>query len=156
MSKRCIKSPIGALTLCSDQGFLTELRFGGCPEHSDEPLLLDAEQQLNQYFAGQLQDFCLPVFPRGTAFQLRVWQALVQIPYGKTISYKQLAAEIDCPRGFRAVGQANHHNPLPIIIPCHRVIAADGSLGGYGGGLKIKQFLLELEQPKQEGDRHEQ
>jgi methylated-DNA-[protein]-cysteine S-methyltransferase len=131
--------------LCSDQGFLTEIHFTGSAERSDEPLLLEAEHQLDQYFAGKLKQFSLPLFPHGTDFQMAVWQELFHIPFGQVMSYKEVAAEIGCPKAIRAVGQANRRNPLPILIPCHRVIAADGSLGGYAGGLPRKRFLLRLE-----------
>ncbi len=101
--------------------------------------------ELDEYFAGQRRTFSTPLDLRGTAFQLRCWRALLNIPYGKTISYAELARRVDCPRGFRAVGMANHDNPVAIIVPCHRVLASDGTLGGYGGGLDIKRALLELE-----------
>ena len=101
--------------------------------------------ELDQYFAGRRRTFSTPLDLRGTDFQLRCWRALVDIPYGKTISYAELARRVDCPRGFRAVGMANHDNPVAIIVPCHRVLASNGTLGGYGGGLDIKRALLELE-----------
>ena len=109
------------------------------------PLLHAAREQLAAYFAGRLRRFDLPLAPRGTPFQLRVWRALQDIPYGQTCSYSELAAAISSPRACRAVGQANGRNPLMIVIPCHRVIAAGGGLGGYSGGLDIKRFLLRLE-----------
>lgn len=95
--------------------------------------------------AGRLRRFDLPLAPQGTPFQLRVWRALQDIPYGRTCSYAELAAAVGSPRACRAVGQANGRNPLMIVIPCHRVIAAGGGLGGYSGGLDIKRFLLRLE-----------
>jgi methylated-DNA-[protein]-cysteine S-methyltransferase len=104
-----------------------------------------ARRQLEEYFAGYRQNFDLPLDPGGTDFQRRVWRALLDIPYGKAVSYKELARRVDRPKGFQAVGQANGKNPLPILIPCHRVIAADGTLGGYSGGLDRKRFLLDLE-----------
>jgi methylated-DNA-[protein]-cysteine S-methyltransferase len=102
-------------------------------------------QQLADYFGGQRRAFDLALLPRGTPFELRVWRELQRIPYGTTISYKELARRIGSPRGFRAAGSANGKNPIPIVIPCHRVIAADGTLGGYGGGLALKRKLLEIE-----------
>jgi methylated-DNA-[protein]-cysteine S-methyltransferase len=105
----------------------------------------DVSQQLDAYFAGERQDFDLPLAPEGTPFQLTVWDALQSIPYGETISYGELAQEIGRPTASRAVGAANGHNPLPIVIPCHRVIGQDGSLTGYGGGLRFKKALLSLE-----------
>jgi len=118
------------------------------PEH---PVLLRAAQQLQAYFAGEAKDFDLPLDAQGTAFQMRVWQALQSIPYGQTRSYAQLAALVGSPKAARAVGLANGRNPLSIIVPCHRVIGADGSLTGYGGGLENKRFLLKLEKALPEG-----
>lgn len=109
------------------------------------PLLTECVRQLNAYFSGQLTDFALPLHLEGTAFRLKVWHALCAIPYGETRSYGQLAAMIGQPAASRAVGGANHHNPISIIIPCHRVIGADGSLTGYGSGLDMKKWLLEHE-----------
>ena len=106
---------------------------------------LEVRRQLDEYFAGKRRTFDLPLDLRGLDFHRRCWQALLRIPYGETRSYAQLAAEVGSPRSSRAVGQANHHNPIAIIVPCHRVIASDGTLGGYGGGLAAKEFLLELE-----------
>ena len=105
----------------------------------------DIAVQLDAYFAGELTDFDLPLAPEGTSFQLTVWEALKSIPYGETISYGELAQEIGRPTASRAVGAANGRNPLPIVIPCHRVIGQDGSLTGYGGGLRFKKALLSLE-----------
>lgn len=101
--------------------------------------------QLEQYFKGQRQKFELPVDIIGTDFQIQVWQALAQIPFGKTVSYSDIARKIKNPKAVRAVGSANGKNPLAIIVPCHRVIAADGTMGGYAGGLKLKKALLDLE-----------
>ena len=111
----------------------------------DAAPLRAARRELEEYFAGERREFSLALEPAGTPFQMRVWQALRAIPYGETISYLELARRVESPRAFRAVGQANGHNPISIIVPCHRVIAADGSLGGYGGGLERKRFLLALE-----------
>lgn len=102
-------------------------------------------QQLHEYFQGRRQDFQVPYLLKGTPFQKRVWAALCQIPYGQTRSYLDIARSIGNPRGCRAVGMANHKNPLMILVPCHRVIGADGSLGGYAGGVETKRFLLDLE-----------
>lgn len=101
--------------------------------------------ELEQYFAGQRREFGLSLYLRGTDFQRRCWQALLKIPYGQTRSYAEMAGAVGQPRGFRAVGMANHDNPVAIVVPCHRVIASDGTLGGYGGGLPAKRWLLELE-----------
>ena len=106
-------------------------------------------EQLKAYFAGALRDFDAPLAPQGTTFQQRVWRSLREIPYGETISYSELATRVGNPMAFRAVGLANGQNPIPIVIPCHRVIGKDGTLVGYGGGLHIKETLLALER----GDR---
>lgn len=134
------------LTLVSDGARITELRFGAdvCAQDSHE-VLLQAEAELNEYFAGRRMRFSVPLFISGTEFQKKVWQALTGIPYGETRSYGEIAAAIGKPKACRAVGMANHVNPLPIFVPCHRVIGAGGSLTGYGGGLSTKVFLLELE-----------
>jgi O-6-methylguanine DNA methyltransferase len=102
-------------------------------------------RELDEYFAGKRRDFSFPLDLRGTEFQLRCWNALLAIPYGEVRTYAQQAQTIGSPRGFRAVGMANHDNPIAIVVPCHRVIASDGTLGGYGGGLDLKRRLLELE-----------
>jgi methylated-DNA-[protein]-cysteine S-methyltransferase len=107
-------------------------------------------QQLEEYFAGQRREFTLPLDLRGTEFQKRCWGALLKIPYGQTCTYADIARAVGSERAFRAVGMANHDNPVAIVVPCHRVIASDGTLGGYGGGLDIKRKLLELEQENQQ------
>ena len=150
---RRIDSPVGPLMLAAGDDGLRHIEFrenrhpanrsdwhGG-----DSPVLQAAEAQLREYFAGERRAFDLPLAPRGTPFQLQVWQALAGIPYGSTVSYAQLAQAVGNPEAMRAVGAANGRNPLPIVLPCHRVIGADGSLTGFGGGLPIKRFLLELE-----------
>ncbi|MFB3825612.1 MAG: methylated-DNA--[protein]-cysteine S-methyltransferase [Bryobacteraceae bacterium] len=109
------------------------------------PLLVEAASQLTAYFDGRLTRFNLPLQMEGTPFQVRVWRALESIPYGETRSYAQIAAQIGAPRAMRAVGAANGANPLPIVVPCHRVIGGGGKLVGYGGGLPLKKRLLELE-----------
>ena len=104
-----------------------------------------AVRELSEYFEGKRRDFTVPLDLIGTEFQKKCWHALLAIPYGQTRSYAQIAKAVGCPKGFRAVGMANHDNPVPIIVPCHRVLASDGTLGGYGGGLDVKRQLLELE-----------
>lgn len=118
------------------------------PCEPDRPTqLTDAlARQLDEYFQGERQQFDVPYTLRGTPFQNRVWTQLCRIPYGETRSYRDIAQALGNPRACRAVGMANHRNPLMILVPCHRVIGADGSLGGYAGGIETKQFLLELEQ----------
>ena len=145
MSTRAIKTPIGPLTLEADENAVTAIRFSAGGAQDASPLLDAAEAQLREYFAGARRTFDLPLAPHGTAFQQRVWTASRTIPYGETRTYGELAAAIDSPNASRAVGMANHRNPLPILIPCHRVIGADGSLTGYAGGLATKRRLLALE-----------
>lgn len=111
----------------------------------DNTIFPDAVSQLAQYFEGRLKQFDLDLQPKGTDFQKRVWQALLTIPYGTTVSYGDIAEQIHNPKAFRAVGNANRCNPIPIIIPCHRVIGKNGKLTGFGGGLDIKQALLDIE-----------
>jgi methylated-DNA-[protein]-cysteine S-methyltransferase len=153
-------SPVGTLRLVADREGLREI----CFEHERHPkplypgwirapaALRFARMQLDEYFAGKRQHFELPLHPLGTAFQQTVWLALRDIPYGVTISYGELARRIGKPQAMRAVGAANGRNPLPIVVPCHRVIGADGSLTGFGGGLPIKRLLLDLEQASPAAD----
>ncbi len=148
-------TPVGVLTLiASDRGLAAILWQDDSPrrirldprvENADHPLLLQAEQQLQEYFAGTRQRFDLPLDFAGTEFQRKVWAALVSIPFGETRSYKQIAEQIGHPSAMRAVGAANGRNPVSIIAPCHRVIGANGKLTGFAGGLDIKAFLLSLE-----------
>jgi len=149
-----IDSPIGPLLLAASDDGLRTIEFDAARHpvkreadwiDGDHPLLQRARQQLGEYFAGKRRSFDLPLDPRGTEFQRMTWQALTTIPYGETISYAELASRVQRPKAMRAVGSANGRNPLPIVVPCHRVIGADGSLTGFGGGLPTKQFLLELE-----------
>ncbi len=150
---RRIESPAGPLIIAADETGLRHIEFhqnrhpadrtdwrGG-----DNELLQAAETQLDEYFAGTRTSFELPLAPQGTTFQLEVWQELARIPYGATISYAELAQRVGKPTATRAVGAANGRNPLPIVLPCHRVIGADGALTGFGGGLPVKQILLRLE-----------
>ena len=144
--ERTVETPVGRLLLCADEAGLVEIRFGAREIRTDETeILLRAERELREYFAGERRGFDVPLHPSGTAFQTRVWNGLRAIPYGKTVTYGELARRIGQPNAARAVGMANHANPLPIIVPCHRVIGADGRLTGYAGGLEIKRKLLELE-----------
>lgn len=148
-----IDSPVGRLLLAGEDGCLRALLFGDGPKgagpqpdwrHDPGPFR-SVSEQLESYFAGELRTFAVNLDPEGTAFQRRVWQELSRIPYGETISYGQLAARIGNPNASRAVGLANGSNPISIIVPCHRVIGANGKLTGYGGGLPIKEKLLGLE-----------
>jgi len=148
-----IDSPIGRLLLAGDGERLVQVCFqsGPRPQQPRDGWIADqrpfrtAIAQLGEYFAGRRRGFELALAPRGTEFQRRVWRALADIPFGRTISYGELARRIGKPSASRAVGLANGANPLPIIVPCHRVIGADGSLTGFGGGLPIKRRLLALE-----------
>jgi methylated-DNA-[protein]-cysteine S-methyltransferase len=144
-----VETPIGPLLLSAEDGRLTGTAFdASVAARSSEPLFLEAEAQLQAYFAGELERFELPLAPRGTAFQLSVWDTLCEIPYGSTTTYSKLAAALGRPSACRAVGAANGRNPLPVIVPCHRVIGAAGELTGYGGGLERKRVLLALEAAK--------
>ncbi|MCY4357328.1 MAG: methylated-DNA--[protein]-cysteine S-methyltransferase [Gammaproteobacteria bacterium] len=146
-------SPIGSLLLAGDGKSIQWLGFPDgsmVRRHEDSwkvsrEIFTEAIEQLDQYFAGERQGFELALSLRGTEFQKTVWQALIEIPYGETWSYGQLAKYIGRPKAFRAVGAANGVNPLPVIVPCHRVIGSNGRLTGFGGGLETKAFLLELE-----------
>jgi len=143
-----MESPIGPLVLAGDGEVLTHIRFHGVGQadwrEAPEPFV-DAVAQLRAYFAGELTEFDLAFRPQGTPFQQSVWKALVGIPYSETTSYGAIAKAIGKPDAVRAVGAANGANPIPIVIPCHRVIGASGKLTGFGGGLDVKQKLLRLE-----------
>ena len=138
-------SPVGALTLCADDEFITGLYFGDAGKAEPNELILKAVQELDEYFSGRRRSFDLPLSPQGTEFQRRVWKALCGIPYGETRTYGEIAAAVGNGKACRAVGMANNRNPIAILIPCHRVIGADGKLTGYAGGLQTKEFLLRLE-----------
>jgi methylated-DNA-[protein]-cysteine S-methyltransferase len=140
--------PVGPITIRVDDEAVIDLSFSYLDEVSTHPsaLLDEAIGQLDEYFNGLRKEFTLPLKTHGTPFQEAVWSALRAIPYGETATYGQIAAQVGRPKGPRAVGMANNRNPIGIIIPCHRVIGKDGKLVGFGGGLGMKQFLLELEQ----------
>ena len=148
-----IESPLGPLLLAGDERGLRQIQFVN-GRHSAKPdpawidnreFLRETVRQLGAYFAGELETFDLSLVPGGTPFQQKVWDELCNIPYGETISYGELARRIGNPNASRAVGLANGSNPIPIVIPCHRVIGSNGKLTGYGGGLPIKEKLLALE-----------
>jgi methylated-DNA-[protein]-cysteine S-methyltransferase len=147
-----IDSPVGPLRLVEADGALVGLHFldprdARLPSSAaDASACCEVRRQLAEYFAGTRREFDLRLAPEGTEFQRRVWEELCRIPYGATISYRALAERIGQPNAMRAVGLANGRNPIAIVIPCHRVIGADGSLTGYGGGLDRKRYLLGLEQ----------
>jgi O-6-methylguanine DNA methyltransferase len=147
-----VESPLGPLLLGAEDGALTLLWMSPLPEREtggadarDRAVLAAARDQLEAYFAGDLTAFDLPLAPVGTPFQQRVWSALVEIPFGETVSYGSLATRLGRPGAARAVGLANGSNPISIIIPCHRVIGSDGRLTGYGGGIDRKAWLLDHE-----------
>lgn len=142
-------TPLGLMALAEEEGAIVRLFLPNQPtprlmSHAT-PLLEEGKRQLLEYLAGQRRQFDLPLAPEGTPFQKRVWSALRDIPYGQTRSYRDITQAIHCPGGFRAVGAANSSNPIPILIPCHRVICADGTPGGYAGGTQLKEALLALE-----------
>ena len=151
MAIRVMTSPVGPLTLQSHGEAVCAVLFGrrGEPAEADTAVLRQCEEELAAYFAGKLRTFTVPLGPVGTPFQLSVWEALRQIPYGETRTYGEIAAAVGRPKAVRAVGQANHVNPLPIFIPCHRVVGKGGALTGYAGGLDLKRALLALESGKE-------
>ncbi len=141
---------IGEITVCCTQEYLTEISYGrrNLPngENFSHPILEKTKKELEEYMLGKRTQFSVPFYAEGTEFQKKVWAKLCEIPYGQTRSYGQVATEIGNPKASRAVGMANNRNPISIIIPCHRVIGANGKLVGYGGGLSKKQLLLAIEQ----------
>lgn len=142
---------IGSIKIAEENGKISKIHFGkdkdDC-EICETPLIKEAAKQLCEYLDGKLQDFDLPLAPKGTDFQQKVWQALQTIPYGETSSYKDIAIKIGNSKACRAIGMANNKNPIAIVVPCHRVIGSNGKLVGYAGGLNIKEKLLELERQK--------
>lgn len=148
-----VKSPIGTLTLIAEEVALVALTVGEensplleiAKKNDNHPILLEAEAQLKEYFAGKRKNFDLPLCPSGTEFQNKAWKALSKIPYGNIWSYGQQAQYLKAPKAQRAVGGANGKNPIPVIIPCHRVIGSTGKLTGFSGGMGMKIFLLKHE-----------
>lgn len=145
MPQLSLRTPLGDLTLSEEDGAIVSLDWGRVAEQQPTPLLRDAADQLQDYFDGKRRHFQIPLAPHGTPYQRRVWAELQRIPPGETRSYGDMARALAS--GPRAMGQANGKNPIPIIIPCHRVVGADGSIGGYSGldGADTKRFLLDLE-----------
>ncbi len=153
-----IESPVGKLTLvASDQGLVavlwendkpTRVRLAQLVEKKSHSVLLEAERQLKEYFAGKRKSFSIPLDMRGTHFQRSVWEALLAIPFGETRTYGQLAQQLGNPQAARAVGAANGRNPISIIVPCHRVIGSSGKLTEFAGGLETKERLLDMEQER--------
>jgi methylated-DNA-[protein]-cysteine S-methyltransferase len=142
-----VPAPFGELLVAKEDGAVIEIRFrpGDVDGVRDDDAIADVAAQLGEYFRGERRTFDLALAPRGTAFQLDVWRALQRIPYGETRSYSGIAREIGRPAAVRAVGAANGANPIPIVIPCHRVVGSNGSLTGFGGGIETKRWLLALE-----------
>ena len=146
-----LDTPIGALRLVSNGSHLVKIEFEDRHQPAEaaantcDEVLASTKAQLREYFSGQRQAFNLPLAPVGTPFQREVWQALAEIPWGEVRSYADIARAIQRPKAVRAVGAANGRNPLPIVVPCHRVVGSDGSLTGFAGGLEMKRALLELE-----------
>jgi len=154
--KRCCKihTMIGKLTLVADEESVKEIRFGWeikeGEKEENHPLLQWTRRELEEYFQGKRREFSVPLKPDGTEFQKKVWKALTEIPYGETRNYGEVAAAVGNDKASRAVGMANHCNPIPVIIPCHRVIGKNGKLTGYAGGLEKKTALLDLERSFEE------
>jgi methylated-DNA-[protein]-cysteine S-methyltransferase len=151
-----VESPVGRLKLVASEKGLAAIfwekgnsggsaRLGDAVKDDGQPILVEAERQLKEYFEGKRQSFSIPLDMRGTEFQKSVWKALLGIPFGETRSYGQIAKQIGRPKAMRAVGAANGSNPIPIVVPCHRVIGSSGELTGFGGGLETKARLLEIE-----------
>lgn len=148
MNRIYFDSPVGLLEITEENNYITSLKLveqNVKKQEKSSPTLKKAQQQLEEYFSGKRKQFDLPLKQKGTAFQQKAWEYLSSIPYGRTVSYKEEAEAIGSPNGFRAVGSANGSNNIAIIVPCHRVINANGKLGGYAYGLTIKEKLLELE-----------
>lgn len=152
MNQVVINSPVGFLKVCDNGSAITEISFVSddlCVLTSEDcasELANKAIKQLTEYFNGSRKGFALPLTPKGTAFQREVWNALLEIPYGEIRSYKDIAIAVGREKGAQAVGQANHKNPIAIVIPCHRVLGKSGKLVGYGGGIEKQRYLLHLEQ----------
>lgn len=142
-----VSSPLGPIVVRSDGQSITAIEFGAATLNASAKceVLTQAVTQLESYFSGHLKQFDLPLRPQGTKFQRQVWQALQAVPHGHTASYAAIAQAIDNPKGVRAVGMANSKNPIAIVVPCHRIIGANGSLTGYAGGLEKKAWLLQHE-----------
>lgn len=146
-------TPVGRLCIGEEEGCITRVTWDQIPADAAEEetvLIAQCKKELDEFFAGKRKTFDLPLSPKGTEFQRKVWQALQEIPYGETRTYKEIADAAGSPKGFRAVGMANNKNPIAILIPCHRVIGSSGKLVGYAAGVEKKAWLLALEQGKAE------
>ncbi|MBS5322140.1 MAG: methylated-DNA--[protein]-cysteine S-methyltransferase [Lachnospiraceae bacterium] len=151
LSRAVYKSPVGELLIvCTETALLSlgaRKEQESAEDKENNPVIQQTIKELEEYFAGSRKVFTVPLDLRGTEFQKKVWEALREIPYGETRSYKEIAEKIGNPKASRAVGMANHRNPIGIVVPCHRVVGANGKLTGYAGGIPMKQALLELEKP---------
>lgn len=151
LSRAVYKSPVGELLIvCTETALLSlgaRKEQESAEDKENNPVIQQTIKELEEYFAGNRKVFTVPLDLRGTEFQKKVWEALREIPYGETRSYKEIAEKIGNPKASRAVGMANHRNPIGIVVPCHRVVGANGKLIGYAGGIPMKQALLELEKP---------
>ena len=146
--QKIIKTPIGDICILEENNKIIGLTLDNekyCYTEKNTEILNETEKQLNEYFWGERKKFNVPINPKGTEFQKQVWNELLKIPYGQTVTYKRIAQKIEKPNAARAVGMANHNNPIAIIVPCHRVVGSNSKLVGYAFGLERKQFLLDLE-----------
>ena len=146
--QKIIKTPIGDICILEENNKIIGLTLDNekyCYTEKNTEILNETEKQLNEYFWGKRKKFNVPINPKGTEFQKQVWNELLKIPYGQTVTYKRIAQKIEKPNAARAVGMANHNNPIAIIVPCHRVVGSNSKLVGYAFGLEKKQFLLDLE-----------
>jgi len=160
-------SPLGTIWVASDRVGVCLLRFGlreeelrgeiagigGQPIHADQEINRGVSEEISAYFEGKVTRFSSPVHPQGSPFDIKVWEVLQRIPLGETRSYQEIAQQVGTPRGCRAIGGANRRNPIPLLIPCHRVIKKDGGLGGFSCGTEIKEWLLQFEQEVTRGHR---
>ena len=146
--QKIIKTPIGDICILEENDKIIGLTLDNekyCYKEKNTEILNETEKQLNEYFCGKRKNFNVPINPKGTEFQKQVWNELLKIPYGQTVTYKRIAQKIEKPNASRAVGMVNHNNPIAIIVPCHRVVGSNNKLVGYAFGLEKKQFLLDLE-----------
>ena len=146
--QKIVKTPIGDICILEENNKIIGLTLDNekyCYKEKNTEILNETEKQLNEYFCGKRKNFNVPINPKGTEFQKQVWNELLKIPYGQTVTYKRIAQKIEKPNAARAVGMANHNNPIAIIVPCHRVVGSNSKLVGYAFGLERKQFLLDLE-----------
>ena len=146
--QKIVKTPIGDICILEENDKIIGLTLDNekyCYTEKNTEILNETEKQLNEYFWGKRKKFNVPINPKGTEFQKQVWNELLKIPYGQTVTYKRIAQKIEKPNAARAVGMANHNNPIAIIVPCHRVVGSNSKLVGYAFGLERKQFLLDLE-----------